>query len=246
MLPISRLFNSFKLLFTPGYRLFALGPIAINLIIYLLLGWYVIELFSRVLDWSLSRIPGWLSFLEPLAWILFVLVMLVGFGYTFALLAAVVASPFHGLLAEKVVRHRGHSLVDTRLNAGAIMALITGSLWREIIKLGYFLPRLVGILLLSAMIGFIPVIGWLAAPLITLFWVSWNMAIQFIDYPADNQGLGFPQTISAMKKRKPQCLAFGALVAGLLSVPLLNLFVLPAAVIAATGLWVDEINQDIT
>lgn len=246
MLSINRLLHSFKLLFAPGFRLLTLGPIAINLIIYLLLGWYFVDLFSRAMDWSMNRIPGWLSLLEPLAWIFFTLVLLIGFGYSFALLAAVVASPFNGLLAEKVGRQQGQAIPDTSLTARTITALIVKSLWREMVKLAYFLPRLAGILLLSAVIGFIPVIGWLAASLITLIWASWNMAIQFIDYPADNQGLNFPQTIDAMRKRKPQCLAFGALVAGLMSVPLLNLFVLPAAVISATQLWVDELDQDIT
>lgn len=246
MLPINSLFHSFKLLFAPGFRLLSLGPIAINLVIYLLLGWYFVDLFSQTLNWSLNRIPGWLSFLEPLAWIFFTLVLLIGFGYTFALLAAIVASPFNGLLAEKVARQRGQALVDTPLTVQAITALIIKSFWREIVKLGYFLPRLIGVLVLSLMIGFIPVVGWLAAPLITLLWASWNMAIQFIDYPADNQGLNFPQTIGAMQKRKLPCLGFGALVAALMSVPLLNLFVLPAAVISATRLWVDELSQDIT
>lgn len=246
MLPINRLFHSFKLLFAPGFRLLALGPIAINLIIYLLLAWYFVDLFSRAMDWSLSRIPNWLFFLEPLAWIFFTLVLLIGFGYSFALLAAVVSSPFNGLLAEKVARQQGQAIPDTPLTARAITALVARSLWREMVKLGYFLPRLIGILLLSAVIGFIPVIGWLAAALITLTWASWNMAIQFIDYPADNQGLNFPQTIGAMRKKKAQCLTFGALVAGLMSVPLLNLFALPAAVISATQLWGDELDQDIT
>ncbi len=102
MLPINRLLHSFKRVFAPGLRWLTLGPIAINLVIYLLLGWYAIELFSQALEWSLNRIPDWLEFIRPLAWVLFTLVLLVGFGYTFALLAALVASPFNGLLAEKI------------------------------------------------------------------------------------------------------------------------------------------------
>jgi CysZ protein len=241
MLPINSLFHSFKLLFAPGLRWLTLGPIAINLVIYLLLGWYFIELFSQALDWSLNRIPDWLSFIKPLAWIVFTLVLLIGFGYTFALLAAVIASPFNGLLAEKIARQRGLALDDTPLNARAIISLAGRSLWRELVKLAYFLPRLLGVLLLSALLGLIPLVGWLAGMLFTLLWASWNMAIQFIDYPADNQGLNFSQTIDVMRKKRGRCLGFGAIIAGLLSIPLFNLFVLPAAVIAATLLWADEL-----
>ena len=244
MFPINSLFHSFQLLFTPGIRMLTLGPIAINLVIYLLLGWYVVELFSQALDWSMSRIPDWLSFLEPLVWILFVLVLLIGFGYTFALLAALIASPFNGLLAEKVASMRGQAIEEQPFTSRAILSLVCRSVWRETVKLAYFLPRLVGILLLSFLIGFIPVIGWIAATTLTLLWASWNMAIQFMDYPADNQGLNFSQTIDVMREKRPLCLGFGALIAGMLSIPVFNLFVLPAAVISATMIWVDELNQN--
>ncbi len=120
------------------------------------------------------------------------------------------------------------------------------SFWREIVKLIYFLPRLFGILLLSALLGLIPVVGWVVGMMLTLLWAAWNMAIQFIDYPADNQVLNFPQTIEVMRKQRTQCLGFGAMIAGLLSIPLLNLFILPTAVIAATTLWVDELYQEST
>lgn len=246
MLPINSLFHSFKYLFAPGYRRLTLGPIAINLIIYLLLGWYFVELFAQAMNWSLQRIPDWLAFVRPLAWILFTLTLLVGFGYTFALLAALIASPFNGLLSEKVARQRGHSLTETPLSIGAILSVMGRSLWREAVKLGYFLPRLMGVLLLSLLLGFIPVIGWLAGMLLTLSWAVWNIAIQFIDYPADNQGLNFSQTIEIMRRNRARCLGFGAVIAGLLSVPLLNLLVLPAAVISATLLWTDELYQDVT
>ena len=243
MFPLNSLFHSFRLLFAPGFRLLSLGPIAINLVIYLLLGWYFIDLFSQALNWSLSRIPDWLSFLETLVWILFVLVLLIGFGYSFALLAAVIASPFNGLLAEKVVRMRGQEPEEQPFTARAILSLVSRSLWREVVKLAYFLPRLIGILILSFLIGFIPVIGWILATTMTLLWAVWNMAIQFIDYPADNQGLNFSQTIDVMREKRPQCLGFGALIAGMLSIPLFNLFVIPAAVISASTLWVDVLYR---
>ena len=115
------------------------------------------------------------------------------------------------------------------------------SLWREVVKLTYFLPRLVGILILSFLIGFIPVIGWILATTMTLLCAAWNMAIQFIDYPAYNQGLNFSQTIDVMREKRPRFLGFGALIAGMLSIPLFNLFVIPAAVISASMLWVDEL-----
>jgi hypothetical protein len=61
-------------------------------------------------------------------------------------------------------------------------------------KLGYFLPRAIGLFILS----FIPVVNIIAAPL----WLLWGlmMAIQYIDYPADNHKLGWNEMLAWLRK----------------------------------------------
>ena len=179
MSSLQYLLRGFQLIFQPGIRFFALTPLAINLVLYtLLISWLYTE-FSVAVDWALAQIPSWLSFLVPLAWLLFGLAILILFGYSFALVAAIIASPFNGILAEKVAESTGKRRYDTAMNAQALWTLIRRSLWREVIKMGYFLLRMIGLLILGFILGLIPVIGFIAS-LIVFLWAAWSMCIQYV------------------------------------------------------------------
>ena len=242
MSSLQYLLRGFQLIFQPGIRFFALTPLAINLVLYtLLISWLYTE-FSLAVDWALAQIPSWLSFLVPLAWLLFGLAILVLFGYSFALVAAIIASPFSGILAEKVAESTGKRRYDTAMNAQALWTLTRRSLWREVIKMGYFLPRMIGLLILSFILGLIPVIGFIAS-LIVFLWAAWSMCIQYVDYPADNDGIDFKNTLEKMKAQRAQSIVFGGLVTALLGLPLVNLLVMPAAVAGATLFWLEQLSE---
>ena len=242
MSSLQYLLRGFQLIFQPGIRFFALTPLAINLMLYaLLINWLYTE-FSVAVDWALAQIPSWLSFLVPLAWLLFGLAILILFGYSFALVAAIIASPFNGILAEKVAESTGKRRYDTAMNAQALWTLTRRSLWREVIKMGYFLPRIIGLLILGFILGLIPVIGFIAS-LIVFLWAAWSMCIQYVDYPADNDGIDFKNTLEKMKAQRAQSMVFGGLVTALLGLPLVNLLVMPAAVAGATLFWLEQLSE---
>jgi len=68
----------------------------------------------------------------------------------------------------------------------------------------------------------------------------WMMAVQYIDYPADNNKLGFDEMLAWLRDKRWQSLGFGGIVYVALLVPLLNLLIMPAAVAGATLFWVRE------
>jgi len=68
----------------------------------------------------------------------------------------------------------------------------------------------------------------------------WMMAVQYIDYPADNNKLGFDEMLAWLRAKRWQSLGFGGIVYVALLVPLLNLLIMPAAVAGATLFWVRE------
>lgn len=235
--------QGFRLIFQPQIRWLAFTPLLINLLIYsLLAGWLVVE-FTALLDWAMKRIPSWLDFLIPIAWVLFSLCILVVFGFSFAIIGSIIASPFNGLLAEKIAEQVTGGKIPPEASFNAVLALVRKSLWREIVKLAYFLPRMTLFLLISLVLGPIPVIGLVVSTLVFI-WAAWSMSIQYLDYPADNAGIGFKQTLSQMKKKRPDCIIFGAAVTFAMSIPLLNLLAIPAAVAGATLLWVEELSPE--
>jgi CysZ protein len=224
-----------KLVLSPGLRLFVLLPLAINLVLFVGLIYLAGHQFSLWVDTLMPSLPEWLSFLSYILWPLFVVLVALMVFFTFTMLANIIAAPFNGFLAEKVeVVVRGTDDFPA-FSWGELIAMIPRTLAREMRKLGYFLPRAIGLFILS----FIPVVNIVAAPLWLLFGV-WMMAIQYIDYPADNHKLGWNEMLAWLRQKRWQSMSFGGIVYLVLLIPVVNILMMPAAVAGATLFWVRE------
>jgi CysZ protein len=69
---------------------------------------------------------------------------------------------------------------------------------------------------------------------------AWMMAIQYVDYPADNNQISFKEMRKYLSKYRFTSLGFGMLAFGLTLLPILNFLALPAAVCGAVSFWVNE------
>ena len=224
-----------SLVLSPGLRLFVLLPLLVNLIVFAVLIVLAVQQFGQWVDYFMPSLPDWLAFLEYLLWPLFVALVLLIVFFTFTLLANLIAAPFNGFLAEKVeVVVRGEDPFPT-FRWGELAAMVPRTLGRELRKLAYFLPRALALLILSL----IPGVNLLAAPLWLLFGI-WMMAVQYIDYPADNNKLGWNEMLDWLRARRWQSLGFGGITYAALLVPGLNILMMPAAVAGATVFWVRE------
>jgi CysZ protein len=224
-----------KLVLSPGLRLFVLLPLAVNLILFVALVGFAVQQFSGWVDVFMPSLPSWLSFLEYVLWPLFVVLVLLMVFFTFTMLANIIAAPFNGFLAEKVeVVVRGEDTLPP-FRWAELLAMVPRTLGREMRKLGYFLPRAIGLLILT----FIPVVNLIAAPLWLLFGV-WTMAIQYIDYPADNNKMSWPDMLAWLREKRWQSLGFGGITYAVLLIPFVNILMMPAAVAGATLFWVRE------
>ena len=224
-----------KLVLSPGLRLFVLLPLTINTLLFIGLIALAMQQFGVWVDTFMPSLPSWLSFLEYLIWPLFVLLVLVIMFFTFTLLANIIAAPFNGFLAEKVeVVVRGRDDFPP-FSWAELLAMVPRTLGRELRKLAYFLPRAIPLLILT----FIPGLNLVAAPLWILFGV-WMMAVQYIDYPADNNKLGWNEMLAWLREKRWQSLGFGGATYLALMIPFVNILVMPAAVAGATLFWVRE------
>ena len=97
------------------------------------------------------------------------------------------------------------------------------------------MPGSLGLLILS----FIPGLNIIAAPLWVLFNI-WMMAVQYIDYPADNNKVSWPVMMEWLRSRRLLSLGFGGITYLALMVPFFNLIAMPAAIAGATLLWVEQ------
>ncbi|SDH64677.1 sulfate transporter CysZ [Pseudomonas panipatensis] len=224
-----------KLMMRPGLRLFVLLPLAVNLLLFLGLIGFAVREFNHWVAWLMPSLPHWLSFLEFILWPLFVLLVLLILFFSFTLVANLIASPFNGFLAEKVeVVVRGTDQFPS-FSWTELIAMVPRTIGRELRKLGYFLPRAIGLLILSL----IPGVNLVATPLWLIFGV-WMMAVQYIDYPADNHKLGWNEMLAWLRSKRWACMGFGGVTYLALLIPVVNLVIMPAAVAGAVLFWVRE------
>jgi len=91
-----------RLVRTPGLRRFVWAPLAINMLVFGVLGWWLYDLSTGwIASWSLFESFGdWKivrAFATLLKWV-FTVVLFFGLAYAFTLLANLVGAPFNGLL----------------------------------------------------------------------------------------------------------------------------------------------------
>jgi CysZ protein len=221
----------------PGLRVFVILPLTINILLFAGLITSATYTFDFLLQAFMPSLPQWLGFLEYLLWPLFVLLVLAILFFSFTMMANLLAAPFYGLLAEKVEAVVRGEDSSPPFSMQELLAMVPRTLARELRKLAYFLPRAALLLLLS----FIPVLNLLATPLWILFGI-WMMAVQYIDYPADNHKLGWNEMLDWLREKRWQSMSFGGMAYLSLLIPLFNLLAMPAAVAGATLFWVREGN----
>jgi len=225
------------MIFQPGLRQFVMVPLAANILLFSLMGWGLFELISDFYAAALLSVPEWLQFLT---WVITPLLWLVGSlmtGYVSTLAVLLLTSPFHALLSERVEELVTGEPIPSSDSFGRALLEVPRAFLREVRKLLAYLPVALGMLLLTI----IPVLN-AFAPLGWFLLGAWMMSLQFMDYPMDNHRLPFREVREACAAKRASTIGFGGTVAFFTGIPLVNLIVIPAAVIGATLLWCDELR----
>ena len=235
---IGYLVRGAHLMTQPGLRQFAVIPLIANVVIFLLTASF---LYYTLSDWYITvtgeLADGW----QFITWLVGPLMLVVGTmlsGYVSVLIVLILTSPFHGLLAEKaeeIITGEAPQIDATPL---AIALSVPRALLREIQKLAHYLPMALAVLILSIIPGINAV-----SPLLWILLGAWMMSLQFVDYPMDNHRLPFREVRAACAAQRTTSLSFGASVAFVSGIPILNLILIPAAVTGATLFWCEHLRQ---
>lgn len=218
-----------------------LFSIVIGLLTTLVNGW-IADLASMV-----SFEDSWLSFLNDvvywLLWIIFGFSIVLLLYYTFIRIAIILGGPFNGYLAEKVEEQlTGVVVVEADKSFRTLLSEIWPMFKNELAKLRYELLRSIGVLVLTLLLS---VFGGPLALLVPVIWFvfnAWIYGFMFLDYPLDNNGFKLKEEIKVLHSNRMLTLSFGAGVALMAMIPVLNFLVMPAAVIGATKLWVEQLK----
>ena len=137
------------------------------------------------------------------------------------------------VLAEKVANHLRGGPPDSEAGMGQVLTTLLPALLDEVRKLLYALLWAIPFFVLSLVL---PLIG----PLLWFLFSAWILALEYLDYPMGNQGLGAREIRRRLRGRPVLSLGFGAATLGLTMIPLVNFIAMPSAVAGATALWVKE------
>ena len=171
-----------------------------------------------------------MHWLNWILWPLFFISFFVLSFFSFTVLANLIASPFYGLLAA-----RTQSLISGQ--AQIVEQPLSQVLIAESKRVFYILTRILPLLVLFL----IPVINVIASFVLAIFG-AWCLAMEYMAYPLENQGLLFAEQKDLLKSVRLGALSFGGLTMLGLTLPVLNIIIAPAAVIGAT-LYLHEMRE---
>jgi CysZ protein len=228
--------RGFQLITHKSLRKFVFIPLAINIMLFSVALYFMVEQVGHYMEIIMSWLPDWLDWLSVIIWPFAVATILILFSFVFSSAANWLAAPFNGLLSEKVEALLSNDIPPQ----GATLDIIKDiprTLNREFKKLSYYLPRAIGFFIIM---WFLPLIG----QVIWFLFVTWMMAIQYKDYPFDNHKISFDEMIVVIKKKQGLSYSFGGTVAIFSMIPIINFVVMPVAICGATAIWVDHYKNN--
>lgn len=174
-------------------------------------------------DWS----PGWRRTLRVLlAVALFGAAALVG-SLSFVALTLLVGGPFYERVAELAERGRG---LDTSGDGASTVRLLGRGLRDSLILV---LIALSGAIVLFAL-GFVPIVGQFVVPVLAALFGAWVITLEMVGLVFQRRGLRLGARHRALRGQRAVVFGFGLPTYLLCLVPLVQLVVIPAAVVGGT------------
>jgi CysZ protein len=203
---------------------------------------YAVDWLNDVDSWirnlsDLSWLQGVLGFIGGLVWWLSVLVVISFNVLLVALLGQVVAGPFLELLSEEIE----HLVLDGPAPKTSFLSMLRGfvmGLTDLIWSLGYLLFFHIPVLVL----GLIPGLGTLCAPLCSLAFTALVLAHEFITLPLARQMVPYRKRWHSVWRHRWLSLGFGFTTIVILCIPGLNIILLPLATCGGTLIYCDLVT----
>lgn len=235
-------------------------PILVNIVVGIILyasllipGWQAIaQGTASIPNWlatQIARSPEWLS--RWLMWIpsvatvfdellqgLLALLLLVMTGFLLVQFGAIFGAPWYGMVAEQIEQER---LGELPVMGSPSLGRIAHDIWRAIAFQLKKLLLLVVIGIPLLLLNFFPPIGNVIASVGGVALAALMVVLDFIDPPLERRRLRFRTKIGMLIRTIPASVSFALVCLGLMSIPFLNLIMVPVCVMAGTLFSCDRI-----
>jgi len=222
----------FRLLFSQARLRSVLWRMLVLLAVLLVvLSTGVFWLSSSLADMFMPGGDAWyVHLLAWLAWFFSFILALVAGVLSFAALGSIAAAPW---LDELCIIVEGLEGTDTPLPKLSWSQTVMASIWNILMPLLGFLPWA----LLALVLLLVPVVGTIVASLIFAVAGARLLSFEFMDAPAGRRGWKWHERKCEFRDKKWFYFGFSGLASLLLVIPVLNLFVLPAAVVGLSRVF---------
>ena len=210
-------------------------PVGIGFALYYWLGaWMYGDVLTWGNEWVKESIASdtWGNVISWIVGIVMTVVLYFVISWTFVLIISIIASPFNDVISARVERAiLGKSEEDVSDNFSNMFKRIFQILWNESKKIVFIIVLSVFGFLLSFIPFLVPVSMIISALL---------LAIGFLDYSWSRNNMKFSDCVGNLKGSLVSYMLGGIVFLFMIAVPVLNLFVLPYAVVYFTVLYADS------
>jgi len=213
---------------------YAAAPVAISTVILGIAYFLVYRYFLRFLTPLVGSAWYWQAVYYLLLAVVAVLVLVVVF-FLFTRIASAVASPFNDLMSEKTEQLVRGRFVETPFSILTVLKDSGRAISHSFKILGLYCACLVAGLPLL----FVPGIGSFLYAAAGVLLSAYMFAFEYLGYPMDRRRFSFSEKRRFLRSRIRSIMGFGLGNLAVASIPLVNLLLIPAAVVGGTLLFLD-------
>ncbi len=215
--------------------IFSLVPILIGAAFYYFLGSYIYgDVLNMGKDWIETSVNsnGWTSFL----YYIMVGILTIGFyfllSWTFVLVVSGIASPFNDIVSSRVEKVLAGEVPESVGESLSRMSLrFVSTLINEAKKIAFIMV----LSILALIVSFIPMLAPVGVVISAIL-----LAVGFLDYSWSRHKMHFRDCVNDVRKHLFSYGIMGGVFLALISIPILNLFLLPFGVVYFTVLFTDK------
>ena len=220
----------------PSLLRYLIIPFFINLLVFSTTVYYGIDLFQGLLETYAPTSAVWYGVvLYYLAWMVAFLLTSVVVFFSFTVIGNLIASPFNELLSERAEILITNASDDSKFNLKQFWKESCSAIIIEIKKLTVFVIGM-GLLLL---INLIPGIGSLIYAVLAPAFTITFLAIEYMAFVLMRKQMNFAAQRNYMFGHVITLFGFACGVFLMLTIPFVQFFSIPLAVVGATLLWCD-------
>lgn len=220
-----------------------IAPAIISLLLLVAAVVGILHVVDPLVGWLSAHLPSWLASAAGTLLRLLVLALLgTAALFVFTTVAGMIAGPFNELLSE----HVEAVLTGRPAPPFSLRELIHGAILGVVHGIRRLVVALLGVVLVLVL-GFVPVVGTIAAVLIGAWLAATAASYDCYDAVLSRRAMAYRDKLAYLARHRGRTLGLGLAVAGMLLVPGLNLIALgigaAGATVAAEALQATQATQ---